>query len=66
MEQARPLLTKALDDGNIEQIVDPRLEKNYSPAEMMRMAACAAAGVRHSAKRRPKMSQVYIYAPPKV
>jgi hypothetical protein len=25
------------------------------------MAACAAASIRHSAKKRPKMSQVYIF-----
>lgn len=58
MEQARPLLSKALEDGNCEELVDPRLENKYSPNEMMRMVASAAASVRHSARMRPKMSQV--------
>lgn len=58
LEQARPILTRALGDGNFEELVDPRLENNYSPSEMARMVACAAACIRHSARRRPKMSQV--------
>lgn len=58
MEQARPLLTQALAEENYDELVDPRLEGNFSPMEMARMIACAAASVRHSAKRRPKMSQV--------
>lgn len=56
--QARPLLTRALDDGNFDAIVDPRLGKGYNPNEMRSMIACAAVAVRHSAKRRPRMSQV--------
>jgi hypothetical protein len=56
--QARPLLTRALEDGNYEHLVDPRLQKNYKENEMARMIAVAAACVRHSAKRRPRMSQV--------
>lgn len=56
--QARPILTRSVDGGNFEELVDPRLEKNYNPQEMHRMVACAAACVRHSARRRPKMSQV--------
>ncbi|ONM03605.1 GDSL-like lipase/acylhydrolase [Zea mays] len=35
-----------------------RLRGNYDPVEMARMAASAAAAVRHSAKKRPKMSQI--------
>lgn len=42
-------------------LVDPFLEGNYNVQEMTRMAACAAASIRHSAKKRSKMSQVYIY-----
>ena len=57
-EQARPLLTRALEDGNHDQLVDPRLELNYNHNEMQRMVACAAASIRHSARKRPKMSQV--------
>ena len=56
-KQARPILLRALEDGNYEELVDPRLEKNYKPQEMVRLIACAAACIRHSARRRPKMSQ---------
>ncbi|KAI3893128.1 hypothetical protein MKW98_028630 [Papaver atlanticum] len=58
VDWARPILTRALGDGNFEELVDPRLENNYSPSEMVRMVACAAACIRHSARRRPKMSQI--------
>ncbi|KAG4144234.1 hypothetical protein ERO13_D05G025066v2 [Gossypium hirsutum] len=54
---ARPLLTKALD-GNFDGLVDPKLQKEYNHNEMTRMVACAAACVRHSARRRPRMSQI--------
>ena len=56
--QARPLLTRALDDGNFDDLVDPKLQKQYNHNEMARIVACAAACVRHSARRRPRMSQV--------
>lgn len=49
---------KAAQDGDYSQLADPRLEKNYDQQEMARMASCAAAAIRHSARRRPKMSQV--------
>lgn len=52
-------MIQALNDGNFDGLVDPRLEDNYDTGEMTRMVACAAASVRHSAKRRPKMSQVH-------
>lgn len=58
MYQARPLLTRALEEGNFDNLVDARLQKDYNPSEMSRMVACAAACVRHSARRRPRMSQV--------
>jgi len=58
--QSRPLLTKALETGNYDELVDPRLEGNYNPQEMQRMVACAAASIRHSAKKRPRMSQVFV------
>lgn len=60
MKQARPLMAKALEDGSYHEFVDPRLEDNFNPQEMARMVASAAASIRHSARRRPKMSQVYI------
>lgn len=56
--QARPLLMRALEDGDYDELVDPRLGKDFSPNEIARMIACAAACVRHSARRRPRMSQV--------
>lgn len=56
--QARPLLTRALEDGNFDTLVDPKLQNDYNHDEMARMVSCAAASVRHSAKRRPRMSQV--------
>lgn len=56
--QARPLLTRALDEGNFDSLVDHRLANEYNHDEMARMVACAAACVRHSARHRPRMSQV--------
>nr|GMD00885.1 proline-rich receptor-like protein kinase PERK1 [Ipomoea batatas] len=58
VDWARPLLAKALEDGNYAPLADPRLEGNFDQDEMACMAACAAASIRHSAKRRPKMSQI--------
>lgn len=58
VDWARPLLARALDDSNFDTLVDEKLGKNYSLTEMSRMIACAAACVRHSAKRRPRMSQI--------
>ncbi|RDX91026.1 Proline-rich receptor-like protein kinase PERK4, partial [Mucuna pruriens] len=59
VDWARPLLNRGLEeDGNFGELVDPFLEGNYNPQELPRMAACAAASIRHSAKKRPKMSQI--------
>ncbi|KAJ6752941.1 PROLINE-RICH RECEPTOR-LIKE PROTEIN KINASE PERK8 [Salix koriyanagi] len=58
VEWARPLLTSALENEDFEALVDPELEKNYVPSEMFRMIEAAAACVRHSAAKRPRMSQV--------
>ncbi|GAB4852592.1 Proline-rich receptor-like protein kinase perk1 [Ancistrocladus abbreviatus] len=58
VDWARPLLTRALEDENFDSLVDPKLENNYSQKEMVRMVACAASCVRHSARRRPRMSQI--------
>lgn len=55
------MLSLALADGNYDELADPRLDGNYDLMEMARMVACAAACVRHSARRRPRMSQVHIY-----
>ncbi|XP_020580366.1 proline-rich receptor-like protein kinase PERK1 [Phalaenopsis equestris] len=58
VDWARPLLSQAVAEENNDELVDPRLEGEFNLKEMARMVACAAASVRHSAKRRPKMSQI--------
>ncbi|CAH9143771.1 unnamed protein product [Cuscuta epithymum] len=58
VDWARPLLTRALEEGNFNTLVDPRLENDYNHKEVSRVIACAAACVRHAARRRPRMSQV--------
>ncbi|KAF1871431.1 hypothetical protein Lal_00020224 [Lupinus albus] len=58
VDWARPVCVKAIESGNFEELVDPRLEGNYNIQELAHMVACASASVRHSAKRRPRMSQV--------
>ncbi|KAH9613860.1 hypothetical protein KSS87_013091 [Heliosperma pusillum] len=58
VDWARPLLTRSLEENNFDSLVDPHLKNNFNPNEMARMVACAAACVRHSARRRPRMSQV--------
>lgn len=52
------MLAQALETENFEDIVDPRLEKNFVASEMFRMIEAAAACVRHSGPKRPRMSQV--------
>jgi hypothetical protein len=49
---------RALEEDNLDSLIDPRLQNEFDPNEMTRMVACAAACTRHSAKRRPRMSQV--------
>ncbi|KAK8574747.1 hypothetical protein V6N13_034002 [Hibiscus sabdariffa] len=58
VDWASPLLSHALEHGNFDAFVDSRLQKDYDSNEMTRMVACAAACVRHSARSRPRMSQV--------
>ncbi|VAI22548.1 unnamed protein product [Triticum turgidum subsp. durum] len=58
VEWARPALSRALADGDYDAVADPRLQGSYEPVEMARVVASAAACVRHSAKKRPKMSQI--------
>ncbi|KAK3410695.1 hypothetical protein EUGRSUZ_J02671 [Eucalyptus grandis] len=55
---ARPFLTQALEDGNFDVIVDPKLNKDYVTEEMTQMIACSAACVHPSARQRPRMTQV--------
>ncbi|KAB5538273.1 hypothetical protein DKX38_015806 [Salix brachista] len=58
VEWARPLLNHAIENEEFESLADPRLEKNYIESEMFRMIEAAAACVRHSASKRPRMGQV--------
>ncbi|XP_019176357.1 PREDICTED: proline-rich receptor-like protein kinase PERK8 isoform X1 [Ipomoea nil] len=58
VEWARPLLVQALENENFDDLVDPRLEKNFVAIEMFRMIEAAAACVRHLAAKRPRMSLV--------
>ncbi|XP_061990520.1 proline-rich receptor-like protein kinase PERK9 [Rosa rugosa] len=58
VEWARPLLGYALDNEEFEGLVDPRLEKNYVESEVFRLIEIAAACVRHSSAKRPRMGQV--------
>ncbi|GAB2299899.1 Proline-rich receptor-like protein kinase perk8 [Dionaea muscipula] len=55
---ARPLLTQALETEEFGEVADPRLEGNYVRSEMFRMVEAAAACVRHSASKRPRMTQI--------
>ncbi|KAM0880292.1 hypothetical protein ACQ4PT_033670 [Festuca glaucescens] len=48
MSESRQLLTRAVDEQEFEEVVDPRLAGNFDDVEMFR----------HSAARRPKMGQV--------
>ncbi|XP_042467496.1 proline-rich receptor-like protein kinase PERK15 [Zingiber officinale] len=58
VDWARPTLSRALADGDYYELADPRLNGKYDLVEMARMVGCAAASIRHSAKKRPKMSQI--------
>ncbi|KAK3222684.1 hypothetical protein Dsin_009709 [Dipteronia sinensis] len=58
VEWARPLMSHALENEEFECLVDRRLDKNYADSEMFRMIEAAAACVRHSAAKRPRMGQV--------
>ncbi|KAI3884122.1 hypothetical protein MKW92_013176 [Papaver armeniacum] len=44
--------------GDFSELVDSRLENRYVESEMFKMAETAAACVRHSATKRPRMVQV--------
>ncbi|XP_004490288.1 proline-rich receptor-like protein kinase PERK8 isoform X2 [Cicer arietinum] len=58
VEWARPLLSDALETEEFDSLVDPKLGKNYVDSEMFCMIEVAAACVRHSAAKRPRMGQV--------
>lgn len=56
--QARPLLLRAIKTGDFSELADSRLQRQYVDSEMFRMIEAAAACVRHSAPKRPRMVQV--------
>ncbi|XP_019056636.1 PREDICTED: proline-rich receptor-like protein kinase PERK9 [Tarenaya hassleriana] len=58
VEWARPLLSHALETEEFDALVDPELGGNYVESEMFRMIEAAAACVRHSAIKRPRMGQI--------
>ncbi|EOA39788.1 hypothetical protein CARUB_v10008453mg [Capsella rubella] len=58
VEWARPLLLKAIETGDFSELIDTRLEKHYVEHEVFRMIETAAACVRHSGPKRPRMVQV--------
>ncbi|XP_040381766.1 proline-rich receptor-like protein kinase PERK1 [Oryza brachyantha] len=58
VDWARQALPRAMADGGFDALVDPRLRGDYDRPDAARVAACAAACVRHAGRRRPKMSQI--------
>ncbi|CAK8537042.1 unnamed protein product [Lathyrus sativus] len=58
VEWARPLLLRAIKTGDFSELADPRLQRQYVDSEMFRMIEAAAACVRHSAPKRPRMVQI--------
>lgn len=52
------MLSHALETEEFESLVDSRLHNNYIDSEMFCMIELAAACVRHSAAKRPRMGQV--------
>ncbi|CAH8257198.1 unnamed protein product [Arabidopsis lyrata] len=58
VDWARPLLNRASEEGDFDGLADSKMGNEYDKEEMARMVACTAACVRHSARRRPRMSQI--------
>lgn len=57
VEWARPVMNRVLEDGRLQDLVDPNMDE-YDQTEMIRVIETAAACVRHSALKRPRMAQV--------
>ena len=57
------MLTRAVEEENYDDLIDPRLETNYDAYDMARLVACAAAAVRQTARSRPRMTQVRLVTP---
>ncbi|KAJ0935677.1 putative protein kinase RLK-Pelle-PERK-1 family [Helianthus annuus] len=58
IDWARPILEQAVEGGSYVELLDKRIENNYTHEDMNRMVVCASACLQYSARRRPKMSQV--------
>ncbi|XP_066370426.1 proline-rich receptor-like protein kinase PERK8 [Miscanthus floridulus] len=58
VEWSRPLLNRAIENQEFDELVDPRLDGNFDDVEMFQVIEAAAACIRHSAARRPKMGQI--------
>lgn len=58
VEWARPILLRAIETGDFSELADPRLHRQYIDSEMFRMIEAAAACIRHSAPKRPRMVQI--------
>ncbi|XP_039845542.1 proline-rich receptor-like protein kinase PERK8 [Panicum virgatum] len=58
VEWSRPLLNRAIENQEFDELIDPRLDGDFDDVEMFRVIEAAAACIRHSAARRPKMGQV--------
>ncbi|KMZ56374.1 Protein kinase superfamily protein [Zostera marina] len=58
VEWAQPLLSIALETGNMEEMIDPKLGENYDKNTMQIMMVVASACVRHTASMRPRMRTV--------
>lgn len=58
VQWARPLLLQMNKEDDLELIADPFLNGAYDKKEMMLVVEAAAACVRYSATRRPRMGQV--------
>jgi hypothetical protein len=58
--QSRPLLNRAIENQEFDELIDPRLDGDFDDVEMFRVIEAAAACIRHSAARRPKMGQVLL------
>lgn len=49
---------KVMESGEFGNLIDPKLKSNFVATEMIQMIKIAAACVRHSATKRPRMGQV--------
>ncbi|KAF7149308.1 hypothetical protein RHSIM_Rhsim03G0241300 [Rhododendron simsii] len=59
VDWARPLLTRALEAGNFDALVDHRLQKDYNHNEMVRMVSCADSCVVRALEGNLSLSDLY-------